>query len=138
MGTRELTDKIILHCSYTKPDMNWGAAEIRKIHVEERGFDDIGYHYIIKRNGVVDPGRTCDAVGAHCFGHNQRSIGICLIGGMAPDGSPVFNFTGNQLTSLNVKLMELRHEYPSATVHGHNEFSNKACPCFDVRSYIGD
>ncbi len=136
MDTRELTEKIIIHCSYTRPDMDWGGEEIRKIHVEENGWDDIGYHYIVKRNGVIDRGRPHDAVGAHCRGQNQTSIGLCLIGGMAPDGAPVFNFTRNQLHALDIKLMELRKDYPSATIHGHNEFSNKDCPCFDVQSYI--
>ena len=136
MDTRELTDKIIIHCSYTKPDMNWDAPEIRKIHVDENGWDDIGYHYIIKRNGVVDQGRPHNAVGAHCRGQNQTSIGICLIGGMTSGGASAFNFTSNQLHTLDLKLMELKKEYPSATIHGHNEFSSKDCPCFDVQSYI--
>jgi len=137
MKAREYTDKIIIHCSYTKPHMNWGADEIRKIHVDENGWAAIGYHYIIKRNGSVDRGRPHDAVGAHCRGENAHSIGICLIGGMSPDGAPESNFTKAQMVSLNVKVAELKKEVPSATIHGHSEFSDKECPCFSVRDYFG-
>lgn len=136
MKSREHTDKIIVHCSYTKPSMNWGAEEIRKIHVDENGWAAIGYHYIIKRDGHIDRGRPHDAIGAHCRGENQHSIGICLIGGMAPLGGSEFNFTKAQMVSLNVKVAELKKEYPEATIHGHNSFSPKDCPCFNIEAYF--
>jgi len=136
MRSREYTDKIIIHCSYSKAHMNWGAEEIRKIHVDENGWSAIGYHYIIKRDGSVDRGRPHDAVGAHCRGENQHSIGICLIGGMSSTGGSEFNYTKAQMVSLNVKIAELRKEYPEATIHGHNEFSDKTCPNFNVGAYF--
>lgn len=136
MKTREYTDKVIIHCSYTKPDMNWGVEEIRRVHVDENGWSAIGYHYIIKRNGQVDRGRPHDAVGAHCRGENSHSIGICLIGGMAPDGSPAFNYTKVQMNSLNVKIAELRKQYPEAGFFGHSDFSDKSCPVFDIQAYL--
>lgn len=136
MKTREYTDKIIVHCSYTKPHMKWGAEEIHKIHVDENGWSAIGYHYIIKRSGQVDRGRPHEAIGAHCRGENQHSVGICLIGGMSPDGAPEFNYTKDQMVSLNAKIAELRMEYPEATIHGHREFSSKECPCFSIEAYF--
>jgi N-acetylmuramoyl-L-alanine amidase len=116
--------------------MDWDAEDIRKIHVDENGWSAIGYHYIIKRDGSVDRGRPHNAVGAHTRGYNSHSIGLCLIGGMAPDGSPAFNFTKEQMISLNVKVAELKKEYPEATIHGHNEFADKACPCFSIKDYF--
>ncbi|WGL32416.1 endolysin [Escherichia phage PGX1] len=78
---RESTDAIFVHCSATKPNMNWGVREIRQSH-KERGFLDVGYHYIIKRDGTVEEGRDEMAVGSHVKGHNHNSIGVCLVGGI--------------------------------------------------------
>lgn len=101
-------DSIIIHCAYTPPGMDIGATEIRRWHVEERGWKDIGYHYVVRRDGDVEPGRDLDGdgdvveeVGAHAAGHNAHSIGICLVGGRAEDDqAPDCNFTPAQWSSL--------------------------------------
>lgn len=134
---REIND-LIVHCSATFDTQDVGAAEIRRVHVEENGWKDIGYHYIIRRNGVIETGRPIDEIGAHTKNHNATSCGICLAGGLAREGRRVVstaNFTVAQYDALYALLCELRMKYPSAMLHGHSDYANKACPCFDVRAW---
>lgn len=128
-------NRIILHCSATRPSMDIGVEEITAWH-KQRGFLTIGYHYVIRRDGEVEHGRPIEQVGAHCKGHNKDSIGICLVGGVTKGGAPEDNFTDDQFMSLTLLLSELRGEFgEGVTVHGHNEYANKACPCFDIEPY---
>ena len=125
--------KIIIHCSDTKASMDIGADEIRKWHTDPkskggRGWSDIGYHYVIRKDGLIELGRELETVGAHCYGHNTHSIGICYVGGYGG----IDDRTDAQKTALEVLVMEMKDIFPKATVHGHNEFSDKSCPNFDV------
>ena len=134
--SRKTTDYFIIHCSATKPSMDIGFNEINRWH-KERGWLSCGYHFIIRRNGVIEDGRTTDAVGAHCRGQNHNSIGICMVGGVAEDDITIAdaNYTGEQWTSLKNLIEELHKTYPNAEVKGHNDFSDKHCPSFDVNEY---
>lgn len=125
-------NKIILHCSATKEGQNFTVADIDKWH-RARGFSKIGYHYVIYLDGSVHAGRSLDEVGAHCLGHNTNSIGICYIGGLDGNGNPKDTRTLAQIESMNSLIQNLKIKYPNATIHGHNEFANKACPCFSVK-----
>ena len=78
-------DKIIIHCSATPIGRDFSAKVIREWHVKGNGWDDIGYHYIVRLNGDLEYGRPVEIAGAHCRGHNKNSIGICYIGGMDSD-----------------------------------------------------
>ncbi len=135
---RDLTT-IIVHCSYTPPDMDIGAETITEWHVSERGWDDIGYHYVIKRNGAIEDGRLIGTQGAHAYGHNADSIGVCLIGGMADQGeAPDSNFTRWQWESLAELMDDLQMRHGPLDVIGHRDVDDgKACPCFDVRAWRG-
>lgn len=104
---------------------------IRKWHLQ-RGFQDIGYHWVIYQDGSVHMGRTESKIGAHVAGHNKNSIGVCYVGGIGADGKAVDTRTPQQKAALLTLLKVLHTKYPGATVHGHNEFANKACPCFNV------
>lgn len=128
-------DKIIIHCSATPPKMDIGVDEIRKWH-KDKGWSDIGYHYVIRRNGVFQDGRDIDIVGAHVRGHNTGSIGICMIGGVDEHNDAEDNFTNEQWQELRTTLRILKANYPRATIHGHNEFAPKACPSFDVQAEL--
>lgn len=130
--------KIIIHCSYTPASMDIGAYEIKRWHVDENGWSDIGYHYVIRRNGRIENGRPLLRDGSHTFGHNENSIGICLVGGMADDKkTPVFNFTEAQMVSLKYRVKNMLVSYPFAKVYGHNDFDpGRACPCFNVQEYF--
>ena len=133
-------NRIIIHCSATRPSTDIGADEIRKWHTDRppkgNGWGDIGYHGVIRRNGELESGRPMSVPGAHVSGRNADSIGICLVGGVAEDGrTPENNFTPEQWAGLERVIKDLVKRYPGATVHGHNEFAAKACPSFDVKQW---
>ena len=109
-------------------------AQIDRWH-KERGFKKIGYHYVIYLDGSIHEGRKEEEIGAHTVGHNANSIGICYIGGCSKDGrTPKDTRTEAQKNALCGLLSELVKKYPYASIHGHREFANKACPCFDVQA----
>ena len=128
-------NEIIVHCTATFLDQRVTIADITRWH-RQRGFKTIGYHYVIAQDGTIFPGRPVEEVGAHCKEHNAHSIGVCYIGGLAADGKPADTRTAAQTASLIQLLKELREQYPAAAIHGHCEFANKACPCFDVQQFV--
>ncbi len=130
---------ILIHCSDTGPGMDIGAAEIRRWHTDPkpkgRGWEDIGYHGVIRRDGALESGRPMSVAGAHCVGKNANSVGICLVGGRSESGKPESNFTPAQWATLERTVRDLIRRFPGAAVHGHNEFAAKACPCFDAAAW---
>ena len=139
MITRQSTDTIVIHCAATKPTMDVGVEEITDWH-KQRGFDTIGYHYVIRRSGQIEEGRSDELEGAHAVRVNGTSIGICLVGGVTQDDHtiPEDNFTKEQWAELNILLEELIHTFPEVKVIGHNQISHKDCPSFDVQTYLKD
>ena len=132
-------NKIIIHCSATREGENFEVAEIRKWHVEGRGWSDIGYHFYIDLYGEIHKGRDINKIGAHCKGHNRNSIGICYCGGVEADGkTPKDTRTETQKESLLAVLRTLKAMYPEASIYSHNEFANKACPSFDATNEYKD
>lgn len=139
---RQITE-IFIHCSATQP--KWMAAnscqqkveEIRRWHTD-RGWSDIGYHFVVDRQGDVCVGRPVERVGAHAKGHNKNSIGICLIGGFGSDANDKFedHYTDLQRKALDNLLKDLTAKHKNARIRGHNEVSNKACPAFQVEEYL--
>lgn len=128
---------LVVHCAATKADQDIGATDIKKWHLQ-RGWIDIGYHYVIRRNGAIEKGRPDARPGAHARGYNHLSLGICLVGGVAADGkTPENNFTSDQMHALLRLLQDLKSQHPDAEILGHRDFPNvrKACPSFDVRSW---
>ena len=138
MEPRNKTDYIVVHCAATNPSMDIGADTIRDWHVNGNGWRDIGYHLVIRRDGSVEKGRDINDSGALAAGYNSKSIGLCLVGGMAEDNSAEDNFTAQQWTSLLATVKELEVDFPNAKVIGHNEISEKECPSFDVQKWKGD
>ena len=128
-------DKIIVHCSATRPNQNVTAENIRRWHIQDRGWNDIGYHYVIKRDGTLERGRDVAIAGAHAKGHNEHSIGVCLAGGISQEGVAEQNYTANQYYSLKKLLDVLCVTFPNADIIGHNDVSEKSCPCFDVKEW---
>jgi N-acetyl-anhydromuramyl-L-alanine amidase AmpD len=127
---------LVVHCSATQAKSNLGVKEIRKMHLE-RGMKDVGYHYVIKRDGVVETGRSLNKASAHVMGYNAQSIGICLIGGIDSKGNGEDNFTLDQYVALAELIIQLKDKFPKALVQGHRDFPNvaKECPCFDVKAW---
>lgn len=127
-------NRIIIHAADTPADMDIGADTIRRWHVKERGWSDIGYHFVIRRSGLVETGRLIEEQGAHVRGENEDSIGICLVG-----GRPDCNFTFAQYVAMLDLIGDLAHRYniPLVAVSGHRDWdSGKTCPTFDVASLL--
>ena len=124
-------NEIILHCSWTEEGKEYDVEDIRRWH-KARGWRDVGYHYVVLLNGDVQIGRGIDEVGAHVKGRNSHSIGICYIGGLK-DGKAHDTMTWKQFYAvyrLCCSLYDvLGRRIP---LRGHNEFSTKECPSFDV------
>lgn len=134
---------IIIHCTATRPAW-WQSrstaqkvAEIKRWHVEDRGWSDIGYHYLIDRNGKVAEGRPLSRTGAHVRGHNKGTIGISLFGGHGSSETDQFqdNFTAEQEAALVGLILKLKKDYPAATISGHNQYAAKACPGFNAKAW---
>lgn len=134
---RRRTDYIVIHCSDTPSMMDIGATEIRQWHTVDNGWSDIGYHYVIRRNGARELGRTLNSIGSHVKGFNSCSVGICMVGGRGGN-----NFTLAQWAELEKLVKELLLAYPEVEVLGHCDLnSGKTCPNFNVQKWfssIGD
>lgn len=137
-------DTIVVHCTATRPEW-WSnrsaeekVREVRDWHVSGNGWSDIGYHYLIDRDGTVVQGRPVARAGAHARGHNKTSIGISLFGGHGSTRNDNFsdNFTAEQESALRALIQELEAKYPIHKVIGHNEVSAKACPGFQVGPWL--
>lgn len=127
-------NEIIVHCTATAEGKNFKAVDIDQWH-KQRGWNGIGYHYVIDLDGTLEIGRPEVKVGAHCLGHNSNSIGVVYVGGVALDGkTPKDTRTEAQKASLIKLLTCLKHRFPNATIHGHRDFAAKACPSFDATS----
>lgn len=130
---------ITLHCSATRPGQIAGVKEIRAWH-KKRGWSDIGYHYVVRRDGTVEKGRPLNQTGAHVQGWNKNNIGICLEGGLDDQFQPSNNFTREQWRALKPLVASLRAKAAKAKVVGHRDFQNvnKACPCFEAKAWAKD
>ena len=125
---------IIVHCSAVRPDQTSSAAQIDTWHRRDNHWKfGIGYHYVIRRNGEIEPGRPEGQIGAHCVNHNAHSIGVCYEGGLDIRGQPADTRTAEQKTAMRRLLEELHERYPRAMIVGHHDlYPPKPCPCFDA------
>ena len=125
-------NRIFIHSTATPEGRDVTAEEICGWH-RQRGWREIGYHYVIRLDGTVEPARDMALAGAHVAGHNANSIGIAYVGGTDANLRPKDTRTQAQRHALNTLICELQAQFPSATIHGHNEFAATACPSFDAR-----
>ena len=144
-------NKVIIHCSATPEGRDYTVADIDRWH-RERGFNEIGYHYVVYRDGSVHTGRDVAKIGAHCKGQNADSIGICYIGGLDANGKAKDTRTEAQKRALRVLIAKLVKEYPIKEILGHRDTSpdtdgdgivephewTKMCPCFDAKEEYKD
>lgn len=125
--------EVIVHCTATPEGKDFTVDDIRSWH-KQRGWSDIGYHYVVYRDGRVMVGRPVGQVGAHVANHNTGTIGISYIGGLSADGKSAKDTrTPAQRSSLLWLTAQLCRKFSITKVTGHNEYAAKACPSFDVR-----
>ena len=136
MDKRQITDTIVIHCTQTPKDMEVDVEKVTQWH-KDRGFDTIGYHYLIKRDGTLQVGRDEDVVGAHAVAVNGTSIGVALAGGGTPNMGWENNFAPIQFETLKTILLKLKEEYGIEKIIGHYEVDDKKeCPSFDVPKWL--
>lgn len=139
----KVVDTIFVHCTATRPewmeDKSLGdkVQEIARWH-RQRGWNSIGYHWIIDRDGAIAKGRQEAVVGAHVANHNTGSIGISLVGGHGSGENDPFekNFTPDQNLALRNLIDEIKKRTPIKHIRGHNEVAAKACPGFSVGRWL--
>ncbi|GEM_PF-273194 len=159
---RVITD-IVVHCTATPEGKDYNVGDIRRIHIKDKGWADIGYHYVVRIDGTIEPGRDVNIIGAHVSGYNSHSIGVVYVGGVEGTrdargrivaktdsrGNPIAKDTRTeaQKNALLNLLLDLRKLYPKAKISGHRDFSPdkngdgiispcewiKSCPCFDAK-----
>ena len=124
---------IVCHCSAVRPDQQSSAAQIDTWHRKDRHYKfGIGYHYVVRRDGTIEPGRPEWLTGAHCLNHNAHSIGVCYEGGLDIRGQPADTRTAAQKASMRTLLEDLHRRYPKALIVGHHDLNpQKACPCIE-------
>ena len=124
---------IIIPCSATPQGVRLSFDDCRRDHIHHRGFNDIGYHFYVTRDGEIHRGRPYECIGAHCRNHNRHSLGICYEGGLTASGQPTDTRTLHQKASLVALLRELKRVFPQALIVGHHDLNPmKNCPCFDA------
>jgi len=128
---------IVLHCSATRENQNFTVEQLEACH-KARGFDGIGYHYYITKDGTLYPCRSEERMGAHAKGFNAHSIGICYEGGLDEHGRSKDTRTEAQKVTLEELLKSLCTDYPDAEILGHRDLPgvHKDCPCFDTRKWL--
>lgn len=123
---------VVIHCSDSDNPKHDNIETVRKWHVEERGWSDIGYHYFIQSNGNVYRGRNESVIGSHVRGHNARSIGICLSGSKL--------FTDAQFRALKTLVTAICKKYKldiKTQVKGHKDLQpGKTCPNFNIKDVL--
>ena len=136
MDKRTKTDIIVIHCTQTPANMDVDIDKVTKWH-KDRGFDTIGYHYLIKLDGTLQVGRDEDAVGAHAVAVNGTSIGVALAGGGTPSMGWENNFTPIQFETLKSIILKLKDKYNIEKIIGHYQVDEKKeCPSFDVPGWL--
>jgi len=128
---------LVLHYSATYSDQNLDIRDIDRMH-RARGFKKVGYHYVIKRNGMIERGRKETEIGAHVKGQNTGKIGICLIGGLERSSGPnvgVDNRTEAQKTAAASLIRDLLTRHPGAKVLGHRDLAATLCPAYDAAAW---
>lgn len=128
---RTRTDYVIVHCTATPAGRDVRRADVDRYH-RSLGYDGIGYHYLVRLDGIIEPGRLDWEVGAHCRGLNDCSIGVAYVGGLDADGRPADTRTKGQRLALLAIMRDLRRRYPNVKIRGHRDFAAKACPSFDA------
>jgi N-acetylmuramoyl-L-alanine amidase len=130
---------LVVHCTAAREGQEQTAEQLRQMHMSPgwqgspTGWSDIGYHYVVRRDGTVERGRPEAKVGAHVKEANKGTLGVVYVGGCDVNGKPKDTRTAAQKKALLAVCEALAAKYPIEWVKGHNDFTDaKACPSFDV------
>lgn len=130
--------ELIVHYTATPVGMDVDAEKIREWHITDRGWKDIGYHFVVLPDGNVQIGRDIAQTGAHCAQHNFESIGICYVGGLDENGKGADTRTPEQKVALRAVLTVLKSIFTEAKVFGHKNLTPTACPGYDAKQEYAD
>ena len=131
-------DYIVVHSTATHEGQDFTVEQIRKVH-KAKGWGDIGYHYVVYRDGTLHLGRDVDLAGVHARNYNAHSIGIVYVGGCEKTSSKAKDTrTQAQKATLRETLKKLRTLYPKAKIVGHKNLNATACPSFDAKTEYRD
>lgn len=131
-------EKIIVHCLATPEGRDVHIDEVRRWHTEERGWSDVGYHWLVTLDGSIEKGRGESKSGAHAKGYNSKSIGVAYTGGCDADMKPKDTRTEAQTKALHCLMEDLKGRYPDAEIIGHRDVSSKDCPSYDAKAEYAD
>ena len=133
---RYSTDMIVIHHLGSVKDIDASAAQVHDIHINA-GYSGCGYHFVVRKNGVIERGRPIWAVGAHAYGENWHTIGINVSGDFNA-GYP----TALQIESTAMLLANLCADYhlPIDRKHikGHYEVNETNCPGENLTSRLDE
>tara|TARA_B100001063_G_scaffold245557_1_gene281574 strand:+ start:1178 stop:1801 length:624 start_codon:yes stop_codon:yes gene_type:complete len=155
-ATREITE-VVVHWTANFIDQDIGSEKINDAHVN-RGFNEIGYHFIILRDGSLQRGRDVNKQGAHALRRNKHSIGVAFVGGINLTTEEANRLGGYQavasnsrhassdsLTDAQFKTFDVFMDsffkaFPYGQAFGHNDTdpNNKIDPGFDVVEYCNN
>lgn len=131
-------NELVWHCTADKEGVDNTVENIRRFHMAKppkgRGWSDIGYHFVVYRDGSIHSGRPLGEPGAHVEGNNSDTIGCAYVGGVDKHGAPKDTRTAQQRVAMRILTNAIVSDYRIKTISGHNQYSSKACPSFDVRS----
>jgi hypothetical protein len=124
-------DRVFIHCSASDNDTLSGGAlveAVRSWHTE-RGWSDVGYHFLIDKKGKVMSGRPLEKTPAAQRGHNTGTLAIMVHG--------LESFSEASLGALRGYCSQINEAHSGhISFHGHCEVSNKSCPVFDYRGLL--
>ena len=132
--------EIAIHCSATPDASDFGFQDVNEWHLDNgwkspKGIG-CGYHFLIRKDGTIEVGRTLDEAGAHVKGANEHTIGICLIG--------THEFNAKQFNAMKQLVDYLKIQFGELDIWGHREYPSgqkqkKSCPNIDMiamRSFL--
>lgn len=123
--------RVFIHCSASDNPEHDNVATMDLWH-KQRGWAGVGYHYFIRKSGLLEIGRDIEKVPAAQEDNNTGTIAICLHG-LARD-----KFTDAQFSTLRALCQQINVAFDAkVTFHGHCEVANKACPVFDYKTVLG-
>jgi len=124
---------VFVHCSASDRTRDDDVSVMRRWHVNGNGWNDVGYHYFITKQGHIQAGRPVGKIPAAQYQHNSGTIAICL------HGLKESLFTSQQFQSLIALCQSIAAAYPNKQLRfrGHREVANKACPVFNYKLVLG-